>query len=208
MIESASMPDEFTELRMWAKGIPIAPPVPFAHLLDSEDLRRFRTDVNTVLAEADSTGEPVDSVEITDILREYAEIASWDGPLLTAAEPDSSGYRVDIAPKDLKALGLAPAAVRRVVDELVTGPLTENPYTVAARVSQRVKKLTEREVWQVYLPDGFRMRYFIDEPGKTVHVVYLGPHSDSRNDGREDSVRQLIHRRRIERAGDDEKTGL
>ena len=192
---------------MWAEGNPTAASIPFVHLLGADELRRFRADVFTVLAEADSTAEPVDSAEIMDILREYAEIASWAGPLWPAAESDNAAYAIDVAAKDLKALDLAPPAVRRVVDELVRGPLAENPYTVAARVSRRVKKLPEREVWQIYLPDGFRLRYYIDEPERTVRVVYLGPHPDSRNNGREDSVRRLVHRRRLERASDDEKPG-
>ena len=178
-------------------------PVPFAHLLSKDDLGRLLSDLATVLAEPDQHGELLDSAELIDILREYAEIAGWGGPILegirSPVAPPESPYTVDIPVRDLKTLQAASPAVRRVVEEIISGPLVQSPHGIAGEITQRVKKLPDRDLWQVYLPDGFRLRYYIDEPERTVRVTYLGPHPDSRNEGRDDAVRQAVHRRRLER---------
>ena len=69
--------------------------------------------------------------------------------------------------------------------------------TCAARLERgRLKKLANRDIWQIDLPDGYRLRFFVAEPERTVHVVYLGPHPDGPVDGREQAIRALVRRRR------------
>jgi len=157
--------------------------------------------------ESDQSGEAVDAREIDDILREFAELAGWEGPLWSSEVKSTPAYRLDVPDRDLKALRTASPAVQRVVEELFSGPLIENPSGIGGEVTQRVKKMPDRDLWQVYLPDGFRLRYFVDEPELTVRIVYLGPHSDSRNDGREAAVRQAVHRRRLERRKESDEPG-
>ncbi len=181
--------------------------IPFVYLLDPEHLKRMRVDLLTVLMESDHAGEAVDVREIEDILREFTELAGWDGPIWVTDAEELPAYRLDVQAKDIKALRNASPAVQRVVEQLFSGPLIENPFGLSAEVSQRVKKMPDRDLWQVYLPDGFRLRYYVDEPERTVHVVYLGPHSDSRNDGREAAVRQAVHRRRLERRKEADEPG-
>jgi mRNA-degrading endonuclease RelE of RelBE toxin-antitoxin system len=69
--------------------------------------------------------------------------------------------------------------------------------TSAARLSRgHLKKLGNRDIWQVDLPDGYRLRYFVAEPERTVYVVYLGPHPDGYADGREQAIIAGVQRRR------------
>jgi mRNA-degrading endonuclease RelE of RelBE toxin-antitoxin system len=42
----------------------------------------------------------------------------------------------------------------------------------------RLKKMKNRDLWQLHLPDGYRLRYVVDKPARTVTIVYLGPHPD------------------------------
>ena len=200
--------DHLALLRDWAQRASAdSIPIPFIDRLDPDDLYRFRTDLLMLLTEPEESGDAIDVREVADVLREFAELAGWEGPLWLSETVDSAAYHLDVAPKDLRALSTASPAVRRVVEELFSGPLIENPYGFGREVSQRVKKMPDRDLWQVYLPDGFRLRYYVDEPERTVHIVYLGPHSDSRNDGREAAVRQAVHRQRLKRRKDGDETG-
>jgi hypothetical protein len=204
--------EDWSALRAWAERYPSeAPetdePIPFDSLLAIEDRHRLRADLLTVLAEPELSGEPIDTREIAEILREYAEIAGWDGPLWPSTASPEPSYFLDLPSGYLKALRFASPAVQRVVEELISGPLARNPFGLAGEISQRVKKMPDRDLWQIYLPDGFRLRYRVDEPARTVHVVYIGPHSDSHSDGREDAVRQAVHRRKLERRKDGEEPG-
>jgi mRNA-degrading endonuclease RelE of RelBE toxin-antitoxin system len=59
----------------------------------------------------------------------------------------------------------------------------------------RLKKMKIRDLWQLHLPDGYRLRYVVDKPARTVTILYLGPHPDRDTHGREDAAR--LKRRRL-----------
>ena len=58
--------------------------------------------------------------------------------------------------------------------------------------------MKNRDLWQLHLPDGYRLRYVVDKPASTVYVVYLGPHPDCDTRGREDAARLKRQRLRDE----------
>jgi hypothetical protein len=60
----------------------------------------------------------------------------------------------------------------------------------------RLEKLKNRDAWQIELPDGYRLRYFIDKLEQTVHIIYLGPPPDCDTSGREQAVRSKMQRGR------------
>jgi hypothetical protein len=172
--------------------------VPWAPLLPEIERRRLRGDLSLVLSEPELTGEPLDRRELLDILREYAALAGWDGPLLEHADetPPGARYEVDLHPQDERVLAAASPAVQRAARDLLAGFLTLHPTAGELLPRGRLKKMGDREIWQIELPDGYRLRYFLDEPNRTVYVVYLGPHPDGDADGRERSVRGRVQRRR------------
>ena len=43
---------------------------------------------------------------------------------------------------------------------------------------------------------GYRLRYFVDQPTRAVHVIYLGPHPDRDTSGRERAARSRMNRER------------
>jgi hypothetical protein len=88
--------------------------------------------------------------------------------------------------------------VRQTAQELLDGFLRLHPTAHHRLPRGRLKKLSERGVWQVELPGGYRLRYHVAEPERTVYVVYLGPHPDGAADGREEDVRARVQRARHE----------
>lgn len=158
----------------------------------------LRNDLALVLAEPESTGEPLDWHEIGEILREYAILAGWEGPLVNPPPPEAAEYvyRVALRPDDLRTLEDASAAVQQAVRELLSCFLPAHPTSAARLPRGHLKKLANRAIWQIDLPDGYRLRYFVAEPERTVHVVYLGPHPDGSRDGREQTIRAQVQRRR------------
>src|SRR5688572_25676833 len=105
-------------------------PIPFVDRLNPDDRQEFRADLLTVLMESDHSDEAVDAREVADVLREFAELAGWDGPLWVSEVEAASAYRLEVPAKDVKALRTASPAVQRVVEELFNGPLIENPFGV------------------------------------------------------------------------------
>lgn len=142
------------------------------------DRQRMTTDFSVILEEPALTAEPLDWRELLEILREYAPLAGWEGPLFDDA-PDDLGatpYRVEIRDHERRAIELASPAVQRVVREVVRDFLSINPSERDRLVRGQIKKMANLGVWQIDLPDGYRMQYQVDEPARTVNVTYLGPH--------------------------------
>jgi mRNA-degrading endonuclease RelE of RelBE toxin-antitoxin system len=155
--------------------------LPWASRLSPQDRERLRSDLEVVLSEPEATGEPLDWQEIGDILEEWAEIAGWEGPLVeepTAPSEESSGgcFSVDLRPRDAKTLACAPAGVQRAMHVLLAEFLPAHP-TVGERLPRgQLKKLKNRGFWQIDLSDGYRLRYWVDKPGRVVYILYFGPH--------------------------------
>lgn len=175
--------------------------LPWAERLSDMDRVRLRGDLALLLSEPDTTGEPLDRAEIEDVLREYSALAGWDGPLLNgeAAPAEAVRFRVHLRPQEARALDRAPAAVRRVAGDLLARFLAVHPTDGSRLERGRLKKLSDRDVWQIDLPGGYRLRYLVAEPERAVHVVYLGPHPDGDADGLERAVRASVQRGRHER---------
>jgi hypothetical protein len=174
--------------------------VPWLARLDAADHARLCADLVLVLSEPALTGEPLDWREVEDILTEYADHAGWRGELLAPPSPDAvAPYRVELRPDDLRELARASGAVQQAAQALLVEFLPYHP-TAGARLERgRLKKLANRDLWQVELPGGYRLRYLVDEREQVVYVVYLGPHPDGPADGREAAIRALIQRQRHER---------
>ena len=170
--------------------------LPWVVRLALADRRRFRSDLELLLGEPERTGEPLDWPEVWEILREYAGLAEWDGPLVDGAdEAEESPYHVAIRPRELCALERAAPGVQRAARDLLAGFLAQHPTDTLRLERGRVKKMENRGVWQIELPDGYRLRYFVEEERQRVHVVYLGPHPDGDQDGRERTARASVRRR-------------
>ena len=65
--------------------------LPWAARLSPRDRERLRSELALVLSEPGLTGEPVDWREIEDILREWAEVAGWEGALISPDGPLPAG---------------------------------------------------------------------------------------------------------------------
>lgn len=176
--------------------------LPWAAELPPLEQERLRQDLSLLLREPEATGEPLDWREVADILQEYASVAGWDGPVVAATAEDEApvvgDYRVDLRPQDARVLESASPAVRRTTQEIITQFLTVAPKDATQLQRGDLKKLGNRDIWQIDLPDGYRLRYYLDEAERVVYVVYLGPHPDGAVEGRERSVRALVQRRRHE----------
>ncbi|MGV3723881.1 MAG: hypothetical protein ACO1SX_23540 [Actinomycetota bacterium] len=172
--------------------------LPWADGLAPETLARLRSDLSLVLSEPAVTGEALDWREVQDILGEYAGELGWDGELITApaAAAREAPYAVVVRPVDLQTLASASAAVQSAAREVLRRFLPFHPTSAARLARGHLKKLTNRDVWQIQLPDGYRLRFLVAQPERTVHVVYLGPHPDGDADGREQAIRAEIQRRR------------
>jgi hypothetical protein len=170
--------------------------LPWAERLSPRDRERLRGDLTVVLSEPGATGEPLDWREIGDILQEWAGVAGWDGTLIRSTAAAAGRFCVEIRPREAAALASAPAAVQRAARTLLEEFLTAHPTAGDLLPRGRLKKLANREIWQLGLPDGYRLRYFVDEPGRIVYVVYLGPHPDGDASGREQAVRSRVHTER------------
>jgi hypothetical protein len=173
--------------------------LPWADRLAPEDREQLRGDLALVLSEPALTGEPVDWQEIREILREWAEAAGWGGTLVQVDGPPPDGpYAIDLRPRDTEALAAASAAVQDAMQSLLTEFLPAHPTAIQLLPRGRLKKLKNRDIWQIALPDGYRLRYYVDKLERTVHVTYLGPHPDRDTRGREQSVRSRVQRERYE----------
>jgi hypothetical protein len=179
--------------------------LPWFTALPEAERTRLSRDLTLLFQEPEATGEPLDWPEVFDLLREFAVIAGWDGPVLVADERDAvatdANYRVDLRPQDARALGSASAAVQRAAREAIDGFLAVAPTDADRLLRGDLKKMRNRHVWQIDLPDGYRLRYLVDEPARVVYVVYLGPHPDGAMEGRERAVRAKVQRRRHEGGG-------
>jgi hypothetical protein len=171
--------------------------LPWAFQLAPVECARLRDELALVLAEPAATGEPLDWHEVLDILHEWAEYTGWTGALIqdeiTRGEPV---YTVDLRGAERGSLESAPSAVRAVAEPILSEFLPYHPISGEFLTRGRLKKLSERDLWQIDLPDGYRLRYYVDELNRTVHVVYLGPHPDTDPRGRERSVRARVQRAR------------
>lgn len=173
---------------------------PWFQRLSPQEQESLCADLELILSEPDETGEPLDVREIGEILTEYAGYAGWSGsPLAQSLPAEETAFAIDVRPKELRTLQSAAPGVRRAVEEIFTQFLAVSPNDPARLRSYNVKKMADRAIRQIDLPDDYRLRYFVDDPNRVVYVVYLGPHPQGQADGRERAVRALINRRRNER---------
>jgi hypothetical protein len=173
--------------------------LPWSDRLDPEGRVQLRADLALVLSEPALTGEPLDWREIREILREWAEAAGWEGALVQCGGlPPDGPYAIDLRPRDTDALAAASAAVQAAVNSLLAEFLPAHPTAIRLLPRGHLKKLKNRDIWQIELPDGYRLRYYVDKLERTVHVTYLGPHPDRDPRGREQSVRSRVQRERHE----------
>jgi hypothetical protein len=172
--------------------------LPWADRLCDQASKRLRQDLAVVLSEPERTAEPLDWREIGHILREYAETVAWQGELILPrdAPPDGAEYRVEVRAQDLRALERASAAVQQAAREVLARFLPVHPTAHDRLTRGSLKKLGNRFIWQIELPDGYRLRYYVAEPERTVYVVYLGPHPDGDMSGREEAVIAMVQRNR------------
>jgi hypothetical protein len=171
--------------------------LPWVGRLGADERHRLRCDLAVVMAEPAATGEPLDWREIGEILQEAAELVGWDDLLVAAAAPSLHGsYTIHFQPEDTEALAAASPAVRETTELLVSRFLIHHPTAWQFLPRGRLRKMAERDTWQLQLPDGYRLRYVVDKTEKAVHVVYLGPHPDRDTRGRERTVRARVNRRR------------
>jgi hypothetical protein len=170
--------------------------VPWARRLSGIEQRRLRSDLAVVLAEPRLTGEPPDWRELDAILSDYAREAGWDGPAIADSDPVpvEGAYRVHVRPQERRALERASTAVRETARELLVRFLPHHPTSFARVPRGHLKKLPDRKVWQLHLPDGYRLRYLVDEAEAAVHVLFLGPHPDGALTGRAESARATFRR--------------
>lgn len=192
-------PDFLDWIGRFLMGVPTEPDwLPWVRDLDSEEKERLCRDLRYILSEPEETGEPLDVHEIREILREYADIAGWSGPLIGEPLPLSAPplFRVDVRPREIRALRSASVAVQKAVQSLLAGFLALHPTDGARLETGEIKKMSDRDIWQIDLPNGYRLRYFVDDRERVVYVVYLGPHPDGQADGRERAVLAAINRRR------------
>jgi len=173
------------------------PALPWSDRLSPRDRERLRTDLELVLSEPELTGEPVDWREIEAILGEWAEAAGWKGALIQPDRmPRDGRYAVDLPSRDAEALVTASVAVQSAMQTLLTEFLPSHPTAGHLLPRGRLKKMKNRDVWQIELPDGYRLRYFVDKRERTVQILYLGPHPDRDTEGREQAARARMQRGR------------
>jgi hypothetical protein len=168
--------------------------LPWAERLSPRERERLRSDLALVLGEPEATGEPLDWGEVGEILQEAAEAARWEGVLVEGADAPVTGlFSVDLRPHDAERLAGAPPTVQRAVRVLLNEFLPAHPTAGALLPRGRLKKMKDRDLWQIGLPDGYRLRYLIDADKRVVHIVYVGPHPDGDPRGREEVVRARVH---------------
>jgi hypothetical protein len=173
--------------------------LPWVEQLSLSDRNRLRSDLSVVLAEPDATGEPLDWGEIGEIFQEWAEAAGWEDLLIRGAEPAVDGpFGVVMQARDKETLARASPAVRKAMDLLTREFLPAYPTSPHLLPRGRLKKLRERDAWQVQLPDGYRLRYVVDKRERRVHIVYFGPHPDRDERGRERAVQVRLKQRPFE----------
>ena len=97
---------------------------------------------------------------------------------------------------ELRAIERAAPGVQKAVRELMDGFLATCPNHTARIGGYRVKKLPDRGVRQIDLPDDYRLRYCVDETERVVYIVYLGPHLNVRREGREHGLLARLNQRR------------
>ncbi len=173
--------------------------LPWVCSLIPVQIREMRRTLVTLFDEPVQFGEGPDVNEIRDVLREFAGEVKWTGPLVNSSAFEHPKYRVEIRPQDLRVVATAAPSVQRAVQEIISGFLAISPEDSSQAGAYRIKKLPDRRVRQIDLPDDYRLRYLVDEADRVVHVVYLGPHPTGAADGRERVVRSAINRKRNER---------
>jgi hypothetical protein len=102
------------------------------------------------------------------------------------------GFLRGHAAQDKERLTAAPSGVQRAVDPVLAQFLPNNP-TCAGRLPRgQLKKLYNRDVWQIDLPEGYRLRYIVDKSDRAVYIVYFGPHPGRAVCGRERGIRAKV----------------
>jgi hypothetical protein len=163
--------------------------LPWLERLRPEERERLRADLAVVLAEPEETGEPLDWREIGEILREWAHAAGWEAadgeasgaaplPLLIRGEAlaGDGTFTVEFSAQNEEQLARAAAAVQRVTRQCLAEFLPFTPTAGFLLPRGRLKRMKDRDLWQLHLPDGYRLRYTVDKPARVVRVVYFGPH--------------------------------
>jgi mRNA-degrading endonuclease RelE of RelBE toxin-antitoxin system len=187
------------DLARFCAGDDCAEILPWAEQLSAQDRDRLRHELELLLAEPAASAEPLDWPEVLDVLTEYAAVTGSEGPAMLSPPPPPppARFAVKVRAKDLRALERTAPAVQEAVRHLLECFLPLHPTDADRLERGALKKLSNRDIWQIRLPDGYRLRYFLAEPERTVHVVYLGRHPDGDADGREQSVRASVRRRRF-----------
>jgi mRNA-degrading endonuclease RelE of RelBE toxin-antitoxin system len=185
-----SAPELAERLAAFARGRGASDLLPWVERLSPEDRARLRADLSVVLAETETTGEPLDWREIGEILSDWAQVAGWEesvvcGPALEKAVL----YTVELPPQDAEQLERAPAAVQTATRQCLAEFLPFYPTAGLLLPRGRLKRMKDRDLWQVHLPDGYRLRYLVDKPSRVVRVVYFGRHPDHDPRGREERLR-------------------
>ena len=142
--------------------------------------------------------EVLDVQEVVDVLREYADLVGWQGPVTSSFVEVQGCYRVEVRQKDLRLIETAGPAVRQAVEVILSEFLHYTPEDSSRLAGYKIKKLPDRGIRQIDLPDDYRLRYLVDQAERVVHVVYLGPHPTGAVDGRERALRSAINRRNNE----------
>lgn len=171
--------------------------IPWFGRLNQADRDRFLRDLRLLLNEPIDTDEQLDINEVADLLSEFAELAGWRWlPVEWTRKTHPWLFRIDTRNADLRSLQSAPPAVRSAYDALANGFLAATPDDPLQLPERNIKKLAEREIWQIDLPNDYRLRYHVDAIERVVYVVYLGPHPSNAAHGREKSVVARVHRQR------------
>ena len=180
----------------------------WAAMLSDQDRGRLRDELALVLSEPELTDEPLDWPEITSILEEWAAVAGWTGSLVVQEDvPNEGFYSVGLSARDARLLERAPPGVQRATRVLLTEFLPHHPTSAERLPRGDLKKLNNRQVWQIDLPDGYRLRYLVNKAARAVHVVYFGPHPSGNPCGREQFARTRAGRQRAGQAGRSGGTG-
>jgi hypothetical protein len=183
-------PELERRLAAFARGRPAEDLLPWVARLSPEDLARLREDLAVVLSEPETFDEPLDWREIGEILRDWAQVAGWEeGALLGSALQEKGSYTVDVRPQDEEQLERAAPAVRTATRQCLTEFLPFYPTAGFLLPRGRLKRMKDRDLWQIQLPDGYRLRYLVDKNARLVRIVYFGPHPDHDSRGREQRVR-------------------
>lgn len=190
-----AVPELEERLAAFARGRAADDLLPWVARLSPEEQARLRQDLAVVLAEPGATGEALDWGEIGEILRDAAHAAGWEESVVAGGALAESGlYTVELRPDDDEQLARAAPAVQTAMSQCLTQFLPFYPTAGFLLPRGRLKRMKDRDLWQIQLPDGYRLRYLVDKAARRVRVVYFGPHSDHDPRGREQQARARTSR--------------